>query len=236
MTFSADVIIPVFNECENLPAFRARLQSLPCYDRLRLIIVDNGSTDGSLAYLQQWPGIELIRHARNEGYGASLRDGLAAARHDHVIIIDADGEYPPEAIPLLLDALRHEPVVYASRLLHKADAARAGMPVFKWWGNRLISALFNTFFGQHTTDLYTGCKALRRECLAGMALQRTGFEHVLELAVLLSLRGFRIAEIPVDFMPRLAGHSKMSHVAETAKYLFWLVFFRLHYWRGLPAR
>lgn len=232
MTGQADVIVPVFNERANLPAFRARLEALPCYEQLQLIVVDNGSTDGSVDYLAQWPGITLIRHTHNEGYGASLRDGLAAARHDQVIIIDADGEYPPEAIPALLNALQQHAVVYASRLLHKPSARAAGMPAFKWWGNRCISGLFNQLFGQRTTDLYTGCKALRRDCLAGLVLERNGFEQVLELAVQLSLRGIRIAEIPVDFQPRAAGESKMSHLTETLKYLFWLLRYRLRLGRG----
>lgn len=231
-----DVIVPVRNERENLPVFIERLSRLPCARQLRLIFVDNASQDGSVEYLRRLrdgaePGrVLLIEHAQDEGYGASLRDGLQAARSDDVVIIDADCEYEPEVIPRLLARLADgERVVYASRFLQRDCPAVAAMPRFKRWGNRTISRLFNLLFRQQTSDLYTGCKALRRECIEGLALQRNGFEHVLELAVLLTQRGCRIAEVPVTFAPRTAGQSKMSHLTETLKYFFWLLRYRMQY-------
>lgn len=223
---AADIIVPVFNERENLPVFLSRLRALPQFSEWRLTIIDNASSDGSVDYLRQQPDVHLVEHARNEGYGASLREGMAITDAEQLVVIDADCEYPPEAIPQLLYALKESNVVYASRFLQKNNANHAGMPFFKWLGNRMISGLFNVLFGQKTTDLYTGCKALRRQCLRNVHLHRDGFEHVLELAVQLSQRGYHIAEIPVDFAPRSAGVSKMSHAGETLKYLFWLLVFR----------
>jgi glycosyltransferase involved in cell wall biosynthesis len=226
MTPTADIIVPVFNERDNLPVFLARLRALKQFSEWRLTIIDNASSDGSVDYLREQPDVHLIEHDHNEGYGASLREGMAMTSAEQIVIIDADCEYPPEAIPHLLQALQDSSVVYASRFLKKNNADHAGMPFFKWLGNRIISGLFNHLFEQKTTDLYTGCKALRRPCLRNVILQRDGFEHVLELAVQLSQRGYHIAEIPVDFSPRSAGVSKMSHAGETLKYLFWLVVFR----------
>lgn len=223
---TVDVIIPVYNERDNLPLLLRRLQALPVFQTLNLIFVDNASTDGSVAYLAALPEITLIKHRSNLGYGASLRSGLQVAQNKSVVIIDADCEYPPECIPHLLHALQTQAVVYASRLAGKT-AATAGMPFLKWFGNVIISSVYNLLYQQKISDLYTGCKALRRECLRAMDLQRDGFEQVLELAVKLAQQGIKIAEIPVDFSPRLHGASKMSHLAETAKYFFWLLCYRL---------
>lgn len=222
-----DIIVPVFNERDNLPELLTRLRALPDYERFHLIFVDNASTDGSVEFIQSVANASVILHTHNRGYGASLRSGIAAARTEQIVIIDADCEYPPECIPALLCALVDHNVVYASRLQGKSTAREAGMLPLKWWGNRIISTAYNILFTQHTTDLYTGCKALRRSCLNNIQLQRDGFEQVLELAAKLAACGYRIAEVPVDFSPRARGQSKMAHLSETLKYFFWLVFYRL---------
>lgn len=223
---TADVIIPVYNERENLPVLLQRLHALPDSNQLNIIFVDNASTDGSAEYLAALPDIALIKHSSNLGYGASLRSGIQATKTARWIVLDADCEYPPECIPGLLQALAAQPVVYASRLLGKSSSV-VGMPFLQWLGNVLISSAFNMLFRQQVSDLYTGCKALRRECLQNIVLQRDGFEQVLELAVKLSQQGIKIAEIPVAFSRRQRGASKMSHVSETAKYFFWLLCYRV---------
>lgn len=227
MDAQADIIVPVYNERDSLPSLLARLRALPDFPRYRLICVDNASSDGSADYLAAQPDVTLVRHPRNMGYGASLRSGMQAAQTERFVLIDADGEYPPECIPALLAALDEHSVVYASRLLGKLSPEAAGMTPLKWWGNRIISQAYNLLFGQRTTDLYTGCKALRRQCLRNIALQRNGFEHVLELAAKLAARGYHIADVPMDFAPRARGESKMSYLGETLKYFFWLLFYRL---------
>jgi hypothetical protein len=96
------------------------------------------------------------------------------------------------------------------------------MPLTKRLGNRLVTGLFNAVFAQHHTDLYTGCKAMRREVLQGLTLERDGYEQVLELAVKLARRGVVVKDVPIDFEPRRTDRSKMRHLSETAKYL-WLL-------------
>jgi glycosyltransferase involved in cell wall biosynthesis len=227
MTLLADIIIPVYNERDNLPPLLVRLRALPDFLSYNLIFVDNASCDGSAELIESISGVTLIRHESNRGYGASLRSGIAAAQTEQLVIIDADGEYPPECISYLLTELAEYPVVYASRLLGKKSAQQAGMSLLKWKGNRMISAAYNFLFAQRVTDLYTGCKALRRSCLANVTLQRDGFEQVLEMSAKLSAHGYSITEIAVDFVPRSFGKSKMLHVSETVKYFFWLLFYRV---------
>ena len=215
-----DVIVPVYNEEEVLVSFYQRLMALPV--ALHPIFIDNASTDNSVQILRSFANATVIEHARNEGYGASLRDGMRAATSAKVVIIDADCEYPPEAIPLMLERLDSCDIVYASRFL---EPQQTKMPRLKVMGNKMITQLFNRLFRQTLTDLYTGAKAFRREVIADMEMEQTGFEHVLEMAVRWALAGWRFAEIHVTFSPRQTGVSKMAHLSETAKYLYYLCFY-----------
>jgi glycosyltransferase involved in cell wall biosynthesis len=224
MSPRVDIVVPVLNEEASIDEFCARVERLGYASSL--IVVDNASTDGTLARLARHPSVRVIRHATNEGYGASIRDGLAAGTSELVVVIDADLEYPPEAIPCLVEALGDRAVVYGSRFL----AERPPMPLVRRVGNQFVTRLFNRLFGQHTTDLYTGLKGFRRQALPLEALRRNGFDHAVELAVLIALAGHRIHDVAVPYIPRQHGRSKMRHVPETANLLGRL----LWYWgRGV---
>ena len=222
MASGIDVIVPVYNEEEVLEQFLQRIQSIPL--KLNLIFVDNASTDRTVEILQKLEGITIVRHERNEGYGASICDGISHSQGEILVIIDADCEYPPESIPQLVERLEKSDVVYASRFLEKTDIP---MPRLKLIGNRMITAVFNLLFNQKITDLYTGCKALKRSVLEGVTLRRKGFEHVLEMGVQLSRKAVPIDEIFVHFMPRQTGQSKMRHISETIKFLYLILWYRL---------
>ncbi len=217
-----DVVVPVLNEREMLPLFLNRIQALGL--PLNLIFVDNGSTDGTLEFLGDLPGVKVIAHGRNLGYGRSLTDGLLASTSARVIIIDADCEYPPEAIRALLAGLDRFPVVYGSRFL---DGKRIAMSPFRRWGNRALTGLFNGLYGQQLTDLYTGMKALRRTAFEGLTFTRNGFEQVTELAAKVARQGMRIGEVSVAYAPRQTGRSKMRHVPEFLKAVYCLLYYRV---------
>jgi glycosyltransferase involved in cell wall biosynthesis len=219
---TVDVVVPVLNEVDMLPFFLGRIETLGL--PLKLIFVDNGSTDGTIEFLKSKPGIILIGHGQNLGYGQSLIDGLLHSTSEKVVIIDADCEYPPEAIPILLDSLKAFPIVYASRFL---SGGQVDMSHSRKWGNKGLTILFNLLYHQNLTDLYTGMKALRREAFQGFSFKRSGFEHVIELAACFANRGYRIAEIPVPYTPRQTGRSKMRHLTETLKALALMIYYRL---------
>jgi dolichol-phosphate mannosyltransferase len=221
-----DIIVPVFNEADGLERFHKRLTATGV--EANLVFVDNASTDNSVEIIKSFPGVTLIEHEKNEGYGGSLIDGMSQTTGSRIVIIDADCEFPPECVPDLIASLEENEVTYASRLLGKKTAADANMPSLKMFGNKFISSLFNVLFGQKTTDLYTGCKAMRRSCVEQMDFEYKGYEHVLELGARLAHRGYAIREIPVDFEARETGTSKMKHVSETTKFmlLIFAFFFR----------
>jgi glycosyltransferase involved in cell wall biosynthesis len=224
MVRAVDIVVPIFNEEACVNEFYDRVARLGHADAL--IFVDNASTDGTLDILKPRPGVRIIQHVLNEGYGASIRDGIAASDAERVIIIDADLEYPPEAILQLLDTLDQHAVVYGSRFLAQKTP---DMPLLRRVGNRVISSVFNLLFRQRITDLYTGIKGLRRDALCGLALRQKGFEHVIELSAQLARAGYQIYEVPVTYTPRSSGTSKMRHIPETLKYIWYVIGYWFRY-------
>lgn len=222
MPAGVDIVVPVLNEAANIDEFHRRVERLGLADSL--IFVDNGSTDGTLERLARYPEVRVIRHATNLGYGTSLCDGIAAGTGERVVIIDADLEYPPEGIPALLAALERSPVVYCSRFCGGQPVA---MPRARRFGNLLLSRGYNLLFHQRITDLYTGMKGLRRSALDLSGMRRAGFEHCVEIAALIAHSGLCIDEIAVEYRARRHGRSKMRHVRETLKLLFYLALYRI---------
>lgn len=217
-----DVIVPVRNEEECVRGFYERVSRIE--QPLQLIFVDNASSDRTVEIVESFPGVIVIRHERDEGYGGSILDGIERSSAEAFVIIDVDCEYPPEIIPELVAALERSPAVYTSRFMGEQQP---DMPLFRRLGNKAITAVFNVLFGQKLTDLYTGCKAIKKSALDGVTLRRKGFEHVLELAVRLSRNGVRIGEVPIIYEVRRTGRSKMKHVSETLKFCFLLIWYRL---------
>lgn len=227
---AVDVIIPVYNEEEALPAMLEQLLKLPV--EVHPIFIDNGSTDNSLAILDSLDGVTVIRHRVNRGYGASLRAGINRSTSDKIIIIDADGEYSPQVIPALLEALDRYEVVHTSRFI---GGENHDITWVKYAGNRLITTIFNFLFRQKLTDLYTGCKGYQRQRVASLEMKRNGFEHVLEVSARLVRQSVQIKEVPVRYQERKRGVSKMNHVLETAKYLGLVVYYALTLSRREPG-
>jgi hypothetical protein len=129
----------------------------------------------------------------------------------------------------MISRLDQADVVYASRFLEPQQTRMGWLKVF---GNRVITRLFNLLFHQRLTDLYTGAKAFRREVVADLPMEQSGFEHVLEVAARLARAGCRFAEVHVTFAPRATGVSKMSHLSETIKYMYYLGRYALTLDRG----
>ena len=141
-------------------------------------------------------------------------------------MIDADLEYHPEDVPVLVAALGMAPAVYGSRLLEGAEGLRT-MPSTRRIGNRVVTGLFNLLFDERLTDLYTGIRGVRRDALAWHLLRSDGFEFVLEVAARLKANREPIVEVPIRYTPRTVGVSKMQHVPEFLRFVFHLLRLRL---------
>ena len=203
------VIIPVYNEMATLDAILAKVQAAPLPEGLamQVVLVDDCSTDGSRDKLkslaEEHPDWKVCFHDVNQGKGAALRDGFAAASGDIVLVQDADLEYDPSDYPHLLGPILdgHADVVFGSRFL-------GGGPhrvVFFWHylGNRFLTTLSNMMTDLNLTDMEVCYKVFRREVLAGITIQesRFGFEPEITAKVAHCKR-WRIYEVPIAYYGR----------------------------------
>jgi glycosyltransferase involved in cell wall biosynthesis len=196
------VVIPVYNEAENIGEILKRVQSTKLADEI--VIVDDGSKDGTRATLQNLDGkdnVRVILHERNRGKGAAVMTGLRAARGDVLLIQDADLEYDPRDYPVLLQPIEEgkADVVYGSRFL--------GAPhrVTMFWhliANRLLTLMTNILYNTILTDMETGYKVFRREVIEQMKIRAKRFDFEPEFTAKVLKRKYRIFEVPISFNPR----------------------------------
>jgi glycosyltransferase involved in cell wall biosynthesis len=195
------VVMAVYNERETVEEIIRRVLAVPL--RIELIVIDDGSSDGSrelLKALAQELPLRLVVQPQNRGKGAALRAGFAEAAGDVVIIQDADLEYSPEEYPELIDLIcaGRADVVYGSRFI-----GRHRVFLFTHYaGNRVINLLANVLYNTTLTDLETCYKAMRIGVLRSMTLRSDGFDIEPELTAKIFKRGFRVYEIPITYNGR----------------------------------
>jgi glycosyltransferase involved in cell wall biosynthesis len=192
------VVMPVFNEQDTIDEIVRRVLAVPL--RIQLIVVDDGSTDGTrdrLAALHAELGFELVLQERNRGKGAALRRGFEAVRGELVIIQDADLEYSPEEYPQLIELIceGRADVVYGSRFL-----GRHRVFMFSHYlGNRVVTLLTNVLYNTMLTDMETCYKVMRAEIVRDLRLESNGFGIEPEMTAKIFKRGWRVYEIPITY-------------------------------------
>ncbi|MEW5983336.1 MAG: glycosyltransferase family 2 protein [Acidobacteriota bacterium] len=192
------VVMPVFNERATIEEIIARVLASPV--RVQLIVVDDGSTDGTrdlLAGLQERLGFTLILQERNRGKGAALRRGFAEVAGDLVVIQDADLEYSPEEYPQLIELIcqGRADVVFGSRFL-----GRHRVFLFTHYlGNLFLTFLTNVLYNTMLTDMETCYKVMRVEVLRSFRLKSNGFGIEPELTAKIFKRKYRVYEVPITY-------------------------------------
>ncbi len=209
--FLLTVVMPVFNEQETLREVVAAVQAMPL--RKEIVLVDDGSTDGTRALLRdlEGPDVRVFLHERNMGKGAALRTGFEQARGDVVLIQDADLEYDPADYPVLLAPIRRgeADVVYGSRfLVDEREPGRERDVLYHYLGNRVLTFVSNLFTGLNLTDMETCYKCVRREVLQGITIKSRRFTVEPELTAKLARRPVRIHEVPVRYRGRSYSEGK----------------------------
>jgi glycosyltransferase involved in cell wall biosynthesis len=203
------VIVPVYNEARHLPAVLDRLFASPCPIKREWIFVDDASTDGSDAVLEELAApraARFIRRPVNGGKGTAIRDGIAAATGDFILIQDADLEYDPRDVPRLLVPLLADEadVVYGSRFRRERPQVHR---TAHFLINRTLTALSNILSGIYLSDMETCYKVFRADLLKAMNLRSNRFGFEVESTAYISKVRVRIHEIPISYFPRtrLAG-------------------------------
>jgi glycosyltransferase involved in cell wall biosynthesis len=202
------VVIPVFNEVGTVESLLRRVREVPL--ELEVIVVDDGSTDGTRDLLPQLEGTlidQLVMHEKNAGKGAALRTGFKHATGDVVVVQDADLEYDPHELPTLLRPILagKADAVYGSRFLGGPHRV-----LFFWHsvGNKVLTLLSNMFTDVNLTDMETCYKMVRRELLQSLPLTANRFGIEPELTARLAQAQARIYELPISYDGRSYAEGK----------------------------
>lgn len=232
---TVSIIIPIYNEEETILEILRRIESVQLGLKREIIIVDDGSTDGTVDVLRQLDKgrYVVILKTRNEGKGAAIKTGLTRAKGDFVIFQDADLEYDPRDYTALLEPLlrNQADVVIGSRVLsgsmHLLGRNRAHWT--SYIGCYVIAVAINLLYGRRGSDYYGCYKAFRREVLASVSVQADRFAYDSELLCKLFKRHVRVAEVPISYYPRSYREGKkLGYVRDGLAVLFSIVWWRFH--------
>ena len=222
------VIIPCYNERSSIEQALQRVLDVGLADEI--IIVDDGSTDGTRDILARiadagHPGLQVLLMERNQGKGAALRQGFAAASTDLLLVQDADMEYDPRDYPVLLKPLQEgiATVVYGSRFL---GGPRKAMYFWNMIANKCLTLLTNILYDAILSDMMTCYKVFRRELLADMPLRTNGFDFEPELTAKVLKRGIHIYEVPISYNGREWGEGKKIRAADSLPVMWTLIKYR----------
>ncbi len=217
------VIVPVYNEVAHVDELLQAIHASPV--KKEIIIVDDGSTDGTREKLQALPPLEevtIVFHENNCGKGAAIRTALAYARGEYVLIQDSDLEYDPRDYPALLQPLEEHRanIVYGVR----PDRPERGLRFFL--GAKLLTHLTNLLYRAGIHDEATCYKVARRSLLAQIRLECQRFEFCPEVTAKLCRMGEKIAEVPISYNPRSAVEGKKIRYSDGWQAIWTLIRYR----------
>jgi len=213
-------VVPAYNEARTIADVLERVDALEL-DK-QVIVVDDGSTDGTGAIAEEHDGVLVLRQ-RNQGKGAAIRHALQHVDGEIVVIQDADMEYDPAEVPGLIEPIERgvADVVYGSRL-------SGGRPqrAYLFWhlmGNRFLSLVTGVLFNTTLSDMETGYKAFRADVIRALPLRENDFAIEPEITGHICKRGLRVYELPISYYGRTYAEGKKITWRDGVKAL-WVLF------------
>jgi glycosyltransferase involved in cell wall biosynthesis len=199
------VVVPAFNEgphvAQQIRDVEAVLQRSGW--RFEILVVDDGSTDDTAAQADS-TGARVLRRPHNRGYGAALKLGIRRARYDYVLITDADGTYPVEAIPALLEAAERNAMVVGAR-----TGSTVRIPLIRRPAKAFIRGLASYLSGVRIPDLNSGLRVMRKDLVERYVhLLPNGFSFTTTITLASICNGHAVEYVPIDYQARL-GESKI---------------------------
>lgn len=164
-----------------------------------VLVVDDGSTDGTAERLQTWNTVHVVRHSQNRGYGAALKTAFQFAidnDYEVLVTLDCDGQHQPQRLPEFASACAETDIVSGSRYLKKYEGD-SQPPSQRLKINQQVTRQLNELLGLELTDAFCGFKAYRVEALKLLDIEDEGYAMPLELWVQAAMRGLRVREVPV---------------------------------------
>ena len=219
------IIIPAYNEEKTIAQVldTVLVQNYGYWEK-EIIAVNDCSNDATEEQLKPYLGrIKYLKHQTNRGKGSAIKTGLAAASGDAVIVQDADLEYDPADIKLLLAELdRGADVVYGSRNLNPERRGYSHYVI----GSKVLDKLVNLFFWTNLTDVYTCYKLFPAKIIKQINIESRGFELEMELTVKTLKLGYKITEVPIHYHPRKFTEGKKIRAKDGLKGIWTLLKYR----------
>ena len=220
------VIMPVYNEENTLEEILKRVKAQQLASEI--VIVDDGSTDGTRQILDRMDGDEQLHiffHDRNQGKGAAVRTGFNNASGEVFLIQDADLEYDPREYPTLIQPIEEgiADVVYGSRFL---GGPRRTVMFWHMVANKMLTFMTNLLYNTILSDMETGYKVFKREIVDGMQLHANSFDFEPEFTAKILKKKVRVYEVPISFNPRDYEEGKKIGLKDAFQAVWTLIKYR----------
>lgn len=214
MVSPCSVIIPVYNEKENIKNFLDKIFLVlkNNFIDFEVIVVDDGSVDGSSEILKNDNRIKLVSHIFRRGYGSAVKTGIRSSKYEFVIIIDGDGTYPVEDIPKFVEYLKDNDMIVGVRPIKKISVIRRPT---KWLLNRMA----NYFAGTKFPDLNSGFRAFKKSIVEKyFHILPEGFSFTTTITLVMHSEGYLLQYLPINYFKR-KGKSKINPIRDMLNFI-----------------